>query len=263
MKSYQPLAVALLLVMPALTGGAESSGKSAASKPQTHDHRGPKRLMLENGEGARVTLWKPDLTTQPLSIEHGGFSMPKTGMDNYHAVVAERSWGDTKESLIRYEYLFGRPSKHSPSELAGTVKTDLEIVPDPIPREHYRYHSDQTWGFLLRLHGLPAGGIPLTLRTANGTQLEAVSDTSGRVAFHLPDDFPGLVPGARDERSAAFTVSAEMRDADMNYQTTLSADYRVNPAHWQSTRWGWMVAGLGFVAGGLLGRTKNQGGKKP
>ena len=263
MKRYRALAISLLLALPGVPGAAETGGRPATPKPQAHDHRAAKKLMLENAEGASVTLWKPDLSTQPLSFDQGGFTLPKTGMDNYHAVVAERTWGDTKESVIRYEYLFGRPSKHSPGELAGAVKTDLEIVPDPIPREHYRYHSDQTWGFLLRLHGTPAGGIPLTLRTANGTQLDAVSDPSGRVAFRLPDDFPGLVPGVRDDRSAAFTVSAEMRDADMIYQTTLSADYRVNPAHWQSTRWGWMVAGLGFVAGGLLGRTKKQGRQKP
>lgn len=261
MKRYLPLATILLLAMPA----AQSAGKPAGgpeNQTQTHSHRGPKKLMLENGEGASVTLWKPDLTTQPLTFEQGGFTLPKTGMDNYHAVVAEKDWGDSKESVIRYEYRFGRPSEHSPSELARAVKTALEIVPDPIPREHYRYHSDQTWGFKLRLHGLPAGGIPLTLQTANGTHLEAVSDTSGRVKFHLPDDFPDVLPGKRDNRSATFTISAGMRGAGIDYQTTLSADYHINPSHWQSSRLGLLVAGLGFVAGGLLGRTNDQGGQK-
>jgi hypothetical protein len=255
------LAVTALLPLSAMAAQPQEEIKPQPHA-RSHNRHAGKRIMLENAEGASITLWKPDLTTLPLKLSQGGFALPGTGMDNYHAIVVERTWGNSRESLIRYEYLFGRPSKHSPRELTGAVKTDLEIAPDPIPREHYRYHSDQAWGFLLRLHGLPVAGVPLTLSTDNGTTLEAVSDDSGRAVFRLPDDFPDLMAGARDTRSAGFSVSARKHEAGIDYRTTLAADYRINPAHWQSTPLGLLAAGFGVLAGGLLGRVKPKEGKR-
>ncbi|MCU7853881.1 MAG: hypothetical protein KZQ80_16905 [Candidatus Thiodiazotropha sp. (ex Monitilora ramsayi)] len=265
MKRYKPLsmlAMALMLTLPVAKSAEEAGDKPTQPQPPAHSHRGPKKLMLENSDGAKITLWKPDLTTQPLTFEHGGITIPKTGTDNYHVVIAEKDWGDSKEAVIRYEYQFGRPSKRSPSELAGTEKTAFEIVPDPIPREHNHYHSDQTWGFLLRIHGAPAVGIPVSLETDNGSQMQASTDESGRVAFHLPDDFPDIVTGERDRRSAELAISAVIQDGDIDYQTTLTAEYRVAPSHWQSTRMGLLVAGLGLIVGGLIGKTKKTAGKK-
>ena len=258
------LIACMLLSAASLGSAAETVANdgSEPKKPQSgHAHRGPKQLILENAEGARITLWKPDLTTQPLSMNHGGITIPRTGMDNYHALVVEKDWGDSRETLIRYEYLFGRPSQHSPSELAGAVKTDLEIVPAPIPREHLHYLSDQRWGFQVRFKGMPRAQVPLTLETSHGTRLEAVTDRKGYAVFRLPDDFPDIVPGERDGRSAEFTVSASAEVAGTAYETLLTASYQVNPSHWQSTPLGWFVVGLGFIAGGVIGRQKGRGGQ--
>jgi hypothetical protein len=192
---------------------------------------------------------------------HGGITLPKTGMDNYHAVVVEKDWGNGKETVIRYEYMFGRPSKQSPSKLTGAVKTDLEIVPAPIPREHFRYLSGQHWGFQVRLHGQPLANLPLILETEHGSRLETVTDKRGYATFRIPDDFPEMVPGERDERRAEFVVSAATEAGGTAYETMLTASYRVNPSHWQSSPMGWAVVGLGFIAGGLLGRQRDSGGK--
>jgi hypothetical protein len=226
-----------------------------------HSHRGGKPIFLENGEGATITLWKPDLSTQAITLQHGMVTMPKTGMDNYHAIVAEKDWGDHKEVVIRYEYRHGRPSKQSPSKLTAQQKTEFEIVPDPIPREHYRYHSQQRWGFLVRFNGQPASDLEVSLETSNGTQLSAISDTDGRVEFRIPDDFPGLEEGERDRRLSQFTASSEYFLDGKRYTTQLNADYRINPSHWQSTRWGLLVVGIGFIAGGFIGRVNSNGGK--
>ncbi|MCU7935830.1 MAG: hypothetical protein KZQ99_13255 [Candidatus Thiodiazotropha sp. (ex Dulcina madagascariensis)] len=252
---------ACLLSLSAVAAGVDNPENNPAAEP-SHDRRGAKKIALENSEGASVTLWKPDLSTQPLTIGHGGVTIPNTGIDNYHAVVAEKDWGDHKEVVIRYEYLFGRPSKQSPSKLAGAEKADFEIAPDPIPREHYRYHSQQTWGFLLRLHGRPLPDLEVTLQTTQGSQRRAITDQNGRVEFQIPDDFPNLVEGERDKRQAQFTVSSEHRQGDVTYTTQLNADYRVNPTHWQSTRLGLLVVGIGFLAGGFLGRVNRAGGRQ-
>lgn len=262
---YALLAIPVLACQTPLFAAQTADSAPTVKKPQSAhaSHRGPKTLMLQNAEGAVITLWKPDLTTQTLEPMHGGVTIPKTGMDNYHALIAEKDWGDSKETVIRYEYMFGRPSKHSPSELAGAVKTELEIVPAPIPREHFRYHSDQRWGFQVRLHGKPLPDLPLSLETEHGTRLEAVTDAEGYAAFRLPDDFPDVVPGERDQRSAEFVVTADTATEEVAYHTTLTAAYRINPSHWQSAPLGWAVAGIGFIAGGLIGRQKkNNGGKR-
>ena len=111
--------------------------------------------MLSIADDAQVVLWKPDLSTQPLEIQQGKVGLKGTGVDNYHAIVAERTEGKLTEVAIRYEYARGKPSGHSSTELTAADKSTLEIVPEPIPREHYRYHSDQTWDFIVRFQGLP------------------------------------------------------------------------------------------------------------
>ncbi|MEW8292983.1 MAG: hypothetical protein AB2672_20940 [Candidatus Thiodiazotropha endolucinida] len=260
---HQLLGVVIPACMLSLAGVAIGAEGGDATKPPqpAHDHRGEKRIVLENGDGAIITLWKPDLSTQQLTPDHNVVTIPMTGIDNYHAIVAEKDWGDHKEAVIRYEYRFGRPSKQSPSQLVAKQKTEFEIVPDPIPREHYRYHSLQSWNYLVRFNGRPVNDLEVVLNTANGTQLSSTTDSHGRVSFKIPDDFPGMIEGERDKRLDQFTVSSEYLEGNRRYTTQLNADYRVNPAHWQSTRLGLLVVGIGFIAGGFLGRVKRSGGK--
>lgn len=261
---YRRLLAVVISATPLSLCGVSHAADGVTPPPAAesgHSHRGEKRIFLENGDGATITLWKPDLTTQPLTLQHGSLTMPRTGMDNYHAIVAEKDWGNHKEAVIRYEYRHGRPSKRSPSRLTAQQKTEFEIVPDPIPREHYRYHSQQRWGFLVRFKGQPASDLKVSLETSNRTQLSAISDTDGRVEFRIPDDFPGLVEGERDRRLSQFTASSEYFLDGKRYTTQLNADYRINPSHWQSTRWGLLVIGIGFIAGGFIGRVNSNGGK--
>ena len=243
----------------------EHQQQQQQQQPQQHQHgRGPKALILSIGDDAQVELWRPDLTVQPTEIEQGKVIFKGTGVDNYHAIVARRTEGNLKEAAIRYHYARGKPSGHSSTELTAAVKSELEIVPDPIPREHYRYHSDQTWDFILRFNGAPLPGSQVLLKTDHGTEVIATSGADGRVSMHIPDDFPDIVEGERDKRSAEFTVTAEHAEGEQRYRTTLNAFYRVNPQYWQSTTMGIVVAGMGFVAGGFIGGMgrKQRKGKK-
>ncbi len=246
---------------------AQAQESIAQTKPESHSqpnhasgqshHRGPKKLVLINGEGASAALWKPDLTVLPLAIEHGGITLQPTGVDNYHAVIVERDWGQLSEVLIRYEYMRGKPSGHSTSELTAAEKTTFEIIPHPVPREHQHYRSDQLWSFILRFKGEPVPHIPVILETSNGTILYEKSDENGKFSLRIPDDFPGLREGARDRRSAEFSISAEIEDGGHRYQTLLSAEYRVNPHHWQSFGMGLAAVGGGFLIGGFIGRIRS------
>ena len=231
--------------------GEAVSGKSGAA-PQQH-RRGAQKFVLENSEGASIRLWKPDLSTVPLVAEHGSITLPNTGMDNYHAVVVERDWGALKEALIRYQYMHGKPSGHSTRELTAAEKTSFEIVPDPVPREHQHYHSARNWNFLLRFHGAPAANVAVVLESSNGTSLSSISDAEGKVSLLIPDDFSHREARGQDQRSAEFTVSAELADDSVTYQTQLSAEYRVDPSRWRSLGLGVFVTAIGLAVGGLLG----------
>jgi hypothetical protein len=261
------LLAALSLVVPAVvaqTPADSQPGAKAAAGGMQHNRRGPKKFMLANAEGAVARMWKPDLTSVPLKIEHGSVTLPRTGVDNYHALVVEREWGDSRETLIRYQYMHGKPSGHSTQELTAAEKAAFEIVPSPVPREHQHYRSDESWAFLLRLNGEAADGVPVVLETSHGTLVEGVSDGDGVVHLRIPDDFPDLIEGARDRRSAEFTVSAETVANGITFQTALNAEYRVNQAHWQSFEMGFAVMGIGMLAGIAVGRigASERGGRR-
>ena len=262
MKRYRALAISLLLALPGVPGAAETGGRPATPKPQAHDHRAAKKLMLENAEGASVTLWKPDLSTQPLSFDQGGFTLPKTGMDNYHALVAERRPdATTLEAAIRFVYLRGKPSGNSPSLLTTAVKTPLDIVPAPLPREHRHYQANHDAVFVLRFKGKPLANAPVALSTANGSHLQLVTDRIGALRFTLPDDFPATEPGRENNRPAEFVLQAETERDGRTYRTSLSGEYHVDPAHWQSFELGMMVLGAGFVTGLVVNRRKPKQGR--
>lgn len=228
--------------------------QAADQRHQQHHRREPKRIKLPDSEGAVVRLWKPDLTTLSLQIEHGSVTLPPTGVDNYHALVVEKASGHLKTASIRYEYMRGKPSGHSTSELTAAEKTAFEIVPNPVPREHRHYLSGEIRNFVLRFNGAPAASIPTILETSHGTRVNAVSDSEGQVSLRIPDDFPDIKEGERDRRTAEFSVSAELMDAGITYQTQLIAEYRVDPSHWQSFGLGATVTGFGMLAGLFIGR---------
>jgi hypothetical protein len=224
---------------------------------QQRRRRQPKRLMLMFGEGAVARLWKPDLTAELLEIERGSIALPATGMGNYHALVVEQDWGNSKDFLIRYEYMRGKESGFSPSKLANAQKAPLEIIPDPIPREHYRYLSGSQWNFLVRYQGEAVADLPVMLETEFGSRLESKTDPQGRVSFQFPDDFPEVKPGRRNNSPAELWLTANYGDGEINYQTRLSAPYHVNPAHWQSTGLAAAVFAFGLLAGGVIGRVRS------
>jgi len=243
---------------PAARPGAQPA---AAADHHGHGRRGPKPIAIEAAGNARIRFWQPDLESRELTPEAGRVTLPRTGISAYYALVVEWQRPDEKRALIRYEYQNGRPAKNSPSELLAAEKTDLEIVPDPLPREHYRYLSGTRWDFLVRFQGRPVHGAAVILRSAHGTELTATSDVDGRVSFTLPDDFPDVQPGRAANRPAELTLETRYQGPNRAYLTRLSTVYHVNPAHWQSIPWGIGVTAMGLLAGLLVipGAARNGG----
>ena len=115
---------------------------------------------------------------------------------------------------------------------------------------------------MTRFGDKPVADVPVVLKTSNGSTIEARSDERGMVSLHIPDDFPDVVEGERDMRTADFMIHAEHTANGISYQTALSASYRINQAHWKSFELGVLVVGIGMIAGGYIGRVRKDKGKK-
>ncbi len=230
-------------------GRGMSHAEAELAAHSGHGRRAGKRVLLGDTDGAKVTFWQPDLETRTLTPRDQAVTLPRTGIAAYYAVVAEWDRPAGKQALIRYAYMNGRPTDQSPKELLTATKTDLEIIPDPLPREHYRYHASERWGFRVHFRGEPVADAAVLLSTEHGSELEARSDAVGRVSFVLPDDFPEVRPGRRANPSAEMTLRVDHAADAQRYATRLSAAYHADPGHWRSTPWGAGVAAFGLLAG--------------
>lgn len=242
---------AVVVVIAGLSAGAPTWALSWSSAPAHgggqhgghggHDRATPGHRLLD-GEAASAELWLPTLEKRPLDVAADGtVAFKPTGIDYYHALVARRG----NETAVRYIALRGRPSHRSPAELIEAPKASLEIVPTPYVREHQRYYSAKPAVFEVRFDGKPLAGQTVGLETGNGTRLFGNTDAAGRIRFELPEDFGDVEPGRQANAPAEFTLSTLKGD----HRFRLTAEYWVNPHHWQSNRAG-LASGLaGFVAG--------------
>lgn len=218
--------------------------------PHRHDGRmAAKMMVLDQGAGAESYLLHPDLEKQPLGAvdQHGVLKFRPSGKENYHALLAVRESGTLTEVAIRYLFLHGKPTGNSPSELTHSDKAELEIVPNPLPREHWRYASNQNVEFLVRFRGRPLGNFPVSVATSNGSQMDARTDANGRLRIEVPDDFAVVKAGRRNNPPAEWRIEVSHEDAGGRFKTVFSAAYHADPSHWQPLSWG-----LAAVAGGML-----------
>lgn len=224
-----------------------------------HGHGHSRRtspVYLHDGAGAALTFWKPNTeqSSLPTAKTDGQVIVRPSGVDNYHLLMASRAGASSEDVALRYVYMRGKPSGESPRRLLAVHKAALEIVPAPLPREHWRYETSKPAVFELRLTGKPLAGHPVQLVTTQGSLLDAVSDDKGRVAFVLPEDFAHVAPGRAANTPAEFIVSTAHTHDGVVRRTTLSAEYHANPAHWQSSFGGVLTLMIGFVGGMALWR---------
>lgn len=255
MKRMLLALLGLALVMPAWADG-ELAWRPPAPSAGQGSHGGhammPTGWRLDGmGEGVQVRMIAPDLVVHTLEAKGAVFPMPRTGMDYYHVLVASRAGDGRVETAIRYVPLGGRPSGHSPAEVVALPKARLEIVPDPLPREHWRYEGKRSAGFLLRFDSHPLAGRAMRLKTAKGSELVIQTDARGRAEIVVPDD---LDPAAGQRQLGEMTLVAEHRDTQgLMHVTTLSASYAPSPEHWRSLPLGAFM-GLAGLGVGLAAR---------
>lgn len=217
-----------------------------------HHRRAGKTFILTGHENSRITLITPDLKFITIASDTNEIRYKPTGIDNYHALVATRNHNDVLETAIRYVYGFGKPSGFSPKQLTELAKSPLEIVPDPIPREHWHYKGGSEAAFIVRYNNKPLAATEVSLSTSNASIVQTVTDAKGRAVFTLPDDYTPSKPGRGGDEFAELLVHVKHRHQDQQFATWLSAEYEANPSQWRSTSTGTLVATGGFVFGAFI-----------
>ncbi|MDQ6997955.1 MAG: hypothetical protein Q9M17_04505 [Mariprofundus sp.] len=238
--------LALVWVAPA---GAAMHWKPepASNSGMQHDRMAAKHFMLHNGDNASVRFMHADLEVQNVLLENGQLALKPTGKNNYHVLVAKREHGNVHETAIRYLFLHGKPTGHSPSELTAASKAELEIVPSPLPREHWHYQGNQQAHFQILFQGKPLVGHAVAIETSHGAVMQATTDAQGMFQITVPDDFTLIKKGRMHNPPAEWRITVQHEQDGQQYSTILTAPYYVDPNHWQPLSWGLMAVGVAML----------------
>lgn len=196
-------------------------------------------------------------------VSRGGFKVATGKVGNYHWLQATEvsPLGVVTASTAHY---FANPGP-APTAMLQVPKADLEIVPQPLPREHWQYHAGETWAFRVRFQGQPLPNLGVRLETAGGTQQVYRSDADGVIRVTFPMDVPDGAPaGGHDHGRGGrvpFVLAAGFTDPAGRYY--LTGFNQVYGAAAQAGRS--LPLGLGFLALGgaaawpLVRRRKENG----
>lgn len=172
---------------------------------------------------------------------------------NYHWLTA-RQESNNEVRVASSAWYFSNPGA-APTGLLNESRHELEIVPQPLPREHSSYRESEKWRFLVRWQGQPLANQPLTLETEFGSRSRYLTDAAGVATVLFPRDLaPAAEGGAGQEshgpRRAKFVLATERRaEADgKRYLTAFNYTYGADPDRERSLAWGAAFGVLGMVA---------------
>lgn len=222
------------LIVPAMKGGADRMGGD---------------LALKNIDASQVTVYAPSgqaskdfpVAERTTRIEALG---PKLGNFQW---VAARQAADNNVTVASTAYAFNNPGP-APTEMLLERRNELEIIPQPLPREHSSYRESEKWKFLVRFQGHPLPGEKLSLETQFGTRTSFVTGPDGVATVLFPRDFRPAAENAHGGHApprAQFVLAAEHDDLGKHYLSAFNYAYGADPDRERS-----LAAGLGF---GLLG----------
>ena len=174
---------------------------------------------------------------------------PKIG--NYHWVIAREESAEAVK-VASTAWYFGNPGD-SPKEMLKLAKHELEIVPDPLPREHGRYRESEKWRFLVRLNGAPVAGQPLQLETEFGSRATFHTDAAGVATVLFPRDFRPAEKAdgehaGHGRRYAKFVLSTEKEADGRRYLTAFNLSYGEDADRNKSLGWGAAFGLIGMLA---------------
>ncbi|MDD2701942.1 MAG: hypothetical protein PHH36_12005 [Sideroxydans sp.] len=232
-----------LPVLKARMKGQDMSSRSVIMQPQ-------------NIAADAIEAWSNDLADakghRNLPIGMGGAELDKPATGGFQLLTAREVQGDAVRVASTVHY-FGERGGKNPTAMFDQVKHELEIVPQPYPREHSRYRASEDWQFAVRFKGQPLPAQKILLETSNGSQAEFLTDAMGVATVHVPDDFKPEEEQSKGDshgmrRSADFVLAVSHADGSLQYLTAFNSSYGANAFENRS-----IGMGLGFVLLGMLG----------
>lgn len=213
-------------------------------------------LAAKNIEVAAFEVFAPDSRAEgarrqvPLAPEGTAIkALPKLG--NYYWVIARQATG-AQVMVASTPYYFGEPGP-APTRLLLEQKHELEIIPQPLPREHGAWRESEKWQFLLRFNGQPLAKKEVRMETEFGTKTAFISDEQGRVSVLFPRDFkpvekkPEQGGHSHGPRRAKFVLAADHEDGGIHYLTAFNYTYSADVDRNRD-----LLAGVGFGVFGML-----------
>lgn len=188
-----------------------------------------------------------------LVLDLAGARLDKPETGGFHWLSAREEQKD-KVRVASTVQFFSERGGQNPTSLFMQQKHELEIIPQPYPREHSRYRAKEDWNFLVRFNGRPLANQKVLLETANGTRSEQVSDAQGLVRVRIPDDFDKVEQkksaGAHDHgrRGSDFVLATEHAEGGKIYLTAFNGSYGPDAFDQRS-----LSMGLWFTLLGMAG----------
>jgi hypothetical protein len=262
----------LALILTALAGSAfaqHDHSQQAAAREWTRlpvltpamsrgGERGAAALKLSGLDATEVTVFAPGgpderrRVAYPVGSEGAKIESAAPKIGNYHWVVA-RQEAEGEVRVASTAWYFSNPGP-APTELLLQPKYELEIAPQPLPREHSGYREAEEWRFQVRWNGAPLANQTVTLETEFGSRSSYVSDSQGVVVALLPRDFreqkgkPAGEEAMMGPRRAKFVLGTEHEADGKRYLTAFNYTYSPDPERTRSLGWGAAFGVLGMVA---------------
>jgi hypothetical protein len=212
----------------------------------------PQNIVAGSVEDYSNDLSEANAHTQ-LPIEMGGARFDRKAKGGFHILTVR----EEQANLVRVAsavYYNGERGANNPTAMFMQQKSELEIIPQPYPREHSRYRAGEVWKFLVRFNGSPLPGQKVYLETSNGSMAEFLTDAQGVFTLRVPDDFKaeeeskGAGGHNHGRPGAEFVLATEHEAEGKSYLTAFNSSYGKNAYDQRS-----LALGLGFTLLGMLG----------
>ena len=193
--------------------------------------------------------FKTDRLEWDIPAQEDRFTLQSSGVGNYHWLQARQETPESVKVASTTHY-FSNPGP-APTAMLARTKSELEILPDPLPREHNQYRENQEWAFSLRFRNQPLAGASLRFLSSTGAQASFTSDAAGRALVRFPADVVAAEGHGQHGEAASnrFVLAVEHRADGRHYLTTFNYRYGEEAYARRSLVWG----GGFLVLGGLLG----------
>lgn len=220
--------------------------------------RGAAKVLVAHIAASRVTVHPPQGESWAVPLEDGAGRFQARAAGNFHWVVAREERPGEVLIATAAQY-FTRPGP-APAALLSRPMAELEVIPDPIPREHAHYRSGERWPFLVRFRGEPLAGARIVLQTGYGSRITAVTDAQGRAVVAIPDDMPEAVALSRNHHGrppmAPMVLAVAHEAGGVRYLASFSDGYRPAPFSDRSVWPGLAFMSVGMIAAAPLLRRK-------